>query len=95
MRITDKERAKIKEIFKRWSPDSDVYLFGSMTDMNAKGGDIDLLTLGKTKLGFKEKLEILVDLNIEICEQKYDIVSFTYDDENPFKMHIVQHAILL
>jgi predicted nucleotidyltransferase len=95
MRITKRESEQIKNIVQRYRPLSCVYLFGSRTDDAKKGGDIDILVLAEDRLEIDDKLNILYDLNSEILEQKYDIVSFSYDEHSAFKDHILEHAIKL
>jgi predicted nucleotidyltransferase len=95
LRITEEEKVKIKSIVQRWCPKAQVYLFGSRTHDNALGGDIDLLILADNKISFNEKLDIIVDLNIEVGEQKYDVLSYGFDDTDAFKKHILNSAILL
>jgi hypothetical protein len=46
-------------------------------------------------MDFEVKLDILVDLNIEVGEQKYDVVTYGFDDTDAFKRHILHSAILL
>ncbi len=50
MRITDEMADFIKTGLKKIEPDSKVYLFGSRTDDQAKGGDIDILWLTSEKI---------------------------------------------
>ena len=95
MRLTTAETRLIKQIILGYRPQAKVYIFGSQVDEKARGGDIDVLVLDNVKVDFKTKLEILTDLNLEICEQKYDLVSYSFDDNEPFKKHILQSAILL
>jgi predicted nucleotidyltransferase len=95
LRVNSIEQAKIVEIVKRYAVNADVYLFGSRVYDHKKGGDIDILVLDEKALDFSTKLDILTDLNCEICEQKYDVVSFTLESNEPFKNHILQHAIKL
>ena len=95
MRITEEERGIIKAIIRKSHPNAKIYLFGSRTNDQALGGDIDLLILDHDILSLEEKLDILVDLNTEIGEQKYDLVSYTHNENNAFKVHILNQAILL
>jgi len=95
MRLTSFEITKIKEIVHRYVPKALVYIFGSRVDDSKKGGDIDILIIDDEKVNLDLKLEIIVDLNLEIAEQKYDVVSFDYSDDNPFKSYVLDHAILI
>jgi len=52
-----------------------VYLFGSRTDDNKKGGDIDLyIETNPDKNLIKRKLEMLKILHTKLGEQKIDII---------------------
>lgn len=95
MRITEEERGIIKAIIRKSHPNAKIYLFGSRTNDQALGGDIDLLILDHDILSLEEKQDILVDLNTEIGEQKYDLLSYTHTENNAFKVHILNQAILL
>ncbi len=95
MRITEEEKVKIKSIINKAHPHAKIYLFGSRTDDSKRGGDIDILILDEEKISFEEKLDIIVDLNIEIGEQKYDVVTFGNQEHSAFKSHILNTAILL
>jgi len=55
--------------------DTEVYLFGSRTDLSKKGGNIDLLILTKSKENlFKKKLIFLSKLYKNLGEQKIDVI---------------------
>lgn len=73
MRLSEKEKDIIKTTV--WSFDSvaQLRLFGSRTDDNARGGDIDLLIISKV-LSYREKLLIRSDLKKRLGNRKIDII---------------------
>lgn len=73
-------------------PDADVYLFGSRTDDNAKGGDVDIMVLGKRKLMFEELAAIEWKFISQFGDQKLDILSYTHDEREAFKAVAMQTA---
>jgi predicted nucleotidyltransferase len=72
MRLSKSEQNIIKNTILGFDKDSRIVLFGSRTDDNKKGGDIDLLILSQ-KLTFDDKLKILNKLYVELGEQKIDL----------------------
>jgi len=77
MRITLFEKTIIKSSVKRhFGGNADVYLFGSRVDDNRKGGDIDLYitTDLPTSEIIREKIGLLVDIELGLGEQKVDVV---------------------
>ena len=50
-----------------------VFVFGSRTNLEARGGDIDLLILSE-QITFSDKVSILVELEQRLREQKIDIL---------------------
>ena len=58
MRISKAQIENLKNSILSIQPDSKVFLFGSRIDDNNKGGDIDILILGKRKLNLLENCEI-------------------------------------
>jgi len=73
MRLTKKEIQVIRKHVLQADPHAKIYLFGSRTNDQAKGGDIDLLVISD-KIGFSEKTKIRVGIFSEIEEQKLDLV---------------------
>lgn len=73
MRLSTNEISSIKKNILAFDPDAKIYLFGSRTNDNAKGGDIDVLIISD-KIGFNEKLKITTGIFKEIDEQKLDLV---------------------
>ncbi|MFK0569802.1 nucleotidyltransferase domain-containing protein [Endozoicomonas sp.] len=93
MRLTQQEQQTIKTTITRYDPKARVLLFGSRTDPNKKGGDIDLLVISE-KLGFTHKLNILADLHQQLGEQKIDIL-LDKDGTGDFGKTILPTAIEL
>lgn len=83
MRLTATQRNAVQRIAKKHFGDNvQVLLFGSRTDDRRKGGDIDLLIKAdKELMTYKTRLLFLVDLKLEIGDQKIDVV-FDKSDEN-------------
>ncbi|MBF0208664.1 MAG: nucleotidyltransferase domain-containing protein [Oligoflexia bacterium] len=97
IRLTDQEISSITEVFSKYvQTPSTLYLYGSRTDIDALGGDIDLLlvvpdTKKKQQL-LSLHLDILVDLKQQIGEQKIDLL-IKYEKElevDPFLLSIKQ-----
>jgi len=70
-----------------------VFLFGSRVFDDLKGGDIDIMVLGKRKLTVDEKRSIKVAFLKKFGEQKIDIVSFRWNEPSAFKDLVAQEAI--
>lgn len=81
MRLNENEISVIKSVVKKIDPNAEVKLFGSRTDDNKKGGDIDLLIISD-RIKFSEKISILIKLKEKIGEQKIDIL--IYNPDNAF-----------
>ena len=75
MRLSKDYQKIIKEKFKEFFKDGDIYLFGSRVDDNKKGGDIDLYLVVKNHINlFEKKLKFLSRVKRELGEQKIDII---------------------
>ena len=77
MRISEEEIELIKNLaVKIFGENTKVFLFGSRTADNQKGGDIDLFITNnkKSKLTFSAKIDFLTELKILIGDQKIDVV---------------------
>ena len=73
MRLTPKQQRVIHDAIHRADPDAQVVLFGSRTDHEAKGGDIDLLIISD-RIGMRDEWKIRRDILDEIGWQKLDLV---------------------
>ena len=93
MRITEHEKNVIIEAVKSVDPTAQVWLFGSRTDDNKKGGDIDIGILS-SKVDVMEEIEIRQKICDKIGEQKIDLV-VSKDGQQAFFSHIVTKGILL
>jgi len=94
MRLCEEEVAVLKNKLMTLSLDAKLYLFGSRTDDDAKGGEIDLLVVSDEIT--KRDLRLLrIDFFKHFGEQKLDIVLDDGEFKNPFIRHILKKAILL
>jgi predicted nucleotidyltransferase len=79
MRLSNKEIAAIKEVTRGvFGDNATISLFGSRTDDNKKGGDIDLFIQCKSQISREElyqlKIKFLVRLKKFIGDQKIDVL---------------------
>jgi len=95
MRLEKEKALFLKEKIQENLSDATVFLFGSRTDDTKKGGDIDILVLGTRKLKLNEKLNVQTAFWKQFGMQKLDLVSFTFEDDDPFKRLILLDAIEL
>ena len=95
MRLTDFERTSIKKSFEEVFKSGKIYLFGSRTDDNLKGGDIDLYITTENKDNLIEKkIDFLVSLKRKIGEQKIDVV-ISKDKSKPIEQEAIKKGIEL
>lgn len=95
MRISHEQVDVLKKGIISVLPDAMVYLFGSRVDDNKKGGDIDVMILSNKKISWKERSMIRWHYFGRFGEQKLDIISFTFEEETPFKQIVLQEGIRL
>lgn len=75
MRLSNREIRSIQNAFTTTFGSGEIYLFGSRTNDNLKGGDIDLFIVPATYNDLTEKkIDFLVKLKKSIGEQKIDVV---------------------
>jgi len=78
LRLTQKEiniiKSTAKEIF---GENIKVYIFGSRTNPNKKGGDIDILIKTLNKVSVSQKLNFLAELELKGIERKVDLIVIT------------------
>ena len=79
MRLSPEERRAIVEEIRRKLPDARIYLYGSRADESLRGGDIDLLVVGR---GFEwaDKIDMLIAIKARIGEQRIDLKLVTPEE---------------
>jgi uncharacterized protein len=95
MRLQKEKAEFLSQEIRKILPDAKVYLFGSRADDNQKGGDIDILVIGKRELSFREKSKIRIIFWKNFGEQKIDIATFTEQSNDNFKKVALLSAIEL
>lgn len=93
MRIKTEEIEFVKEMIESILPDASVFVFGSRSSNDLKGGDTDLLVLAERPLSNQEKRNIRIAFYKEFGEQKIDIASFRRDELSVFKDLALLEAI--
>ena len=76
-------------------PDAKLYLFGSRTNDDALGGDIDVMILTEKPVIKAIFRPIRVEFYKKFGWQKLDLVNYTYNDTSVFKELIQTTAIEL
>ena len=78
MRLTEQQQEIIRQVLlKHFGKGSELRLFGSRADDNARGGDIDLYIEPELRAAddiVEAKLNALVELHLALGEQKIDLV---------------------
>jgi uncharacterized protein len=85
MRISEKEIENITVLARiHFGKEVQVFLFGSRTNEQQRGGDIDLYIRnpGGIKLTTRSKINFIGDLIIRIGEQRIDVVLDNQEAEN-------------
>jgi predicted nucleotidyltransferase len=93
MRISEQEKKAIIDAIINTDPGAKIWLFGSRTDDNKKGGDIDIGVLSST-IDVMGEIAIKQNICDEIGEQKIDLV-VSKDGEQAFFKFVVTKGILL
>ena len=91
MRISEYEKNTIIEAVNSIDPDAKVWLFGSRTDDDKKGGDIDIAILSeKINRDIMRKIQVRRFICDKIGEQKIDIVTTSDGREAIFKLAVAE-----
>ena len=91
MRITEHEKNVIIEAVQNIDPVAQLWLFGSRTDDNKKGGDIDIAVLSeKINIDVMQKIQVRQFICNKIGEQKIDIVTSSDGKEAFFRLAVAE-----
>ncbi len=94
MRLTSTEKKAIVETIRAHDPRARIILYGSRVDDSLKGGDIDLVVLSE-KIGFKDKVTILVEIKARLGEQKIDLFISSSQSTDPFFQEAIRKGVAL
>ncbi len=95
MRISAAQQEVLTKAVRSLRPDAEIYLFGSRTNDEGRGGDIDILILCKPKMTLQEKWKVELTFHRAFGEQKIDLLSFEPDEDQPMKRIALRNAIPL
>jgi len=93
MRLSKTDKQTILETIRQSDPDAQIRLFGSRTDDQRKGGDIDLLIISK-KLKYRDKLILRYRLKEKLGDRKIDLV-ITPKPGTAFEKHAMNTSLKL
>lgn len=94
MRLTQNELSTIRSILRHADASGKVWLFGSRTDDNRKGGDIDLFLEAENHLDLKTRLQLQYQLS-SACDTKVDLLVKNPDQANSDIFDIARQGIPL
>ena len=94
MRLSEEERALLKDELAKISPDAKIYLFGSRVDDGKRGGDIDLLIVSK-QLKKRDLRRLRLAFYERFGEQKVDILLEDGSFTDPFIRMVRSQAVPL
>lgn len=95
MRLTLQYAEFLKAEIAALRPGAEVYLFGSRTQDEQKGGDLDILVLSDPRLSWEEAAHIRRRFWAQLGFQKLDLVCFSPSDRNNFRDLVMLDAIRL
>jgi predicted nucleotidyltransferase len=97
MRLTEHEREIIvASIQKRFGPSASVYLFGSRTNDEKRGGDIDLFVRTDLPAGEAQsaKFRAISDIQIALGDQKIDMVLSSFVNEGQLILNEIEREAI-
>ncbi len=94
IRLSPEEIEAIKRIIKKYDQDARIILFGSRTDPEKRGGDIDLIVVSE-KIDDNTRRMIRVELILTLGERKIDLIVTDNPSENLFTKIMAEAGIKL
>lgn len=96
MRLLEAEQNIIIQAVKRFDSQAEIWLYGSRAHDELKGGDIDLLVFS-SKIGFLDKLDVLMIIKQQLGEQKIDLQIYDSKEKgvHPFVTSVLKNAVRL
>jgi predicted nucleotidyltransferase len=94
IRLSPEEIESIKRTIKKYDQDAKIILFGSRTNPEGKGGDIDLIVISK-KIDDNARRMIRVELILTLGERKIDLIVTDNPPENLFTKIMVETGVEL
>lgn len=96
MRLSEFERRSIVDEVKYKAPGALIYLYGSRTDDQLRGGDIDLLVIAP-ELEYGDRVDLLMAIKRKIGEQRIDLKILTPErsSHDEFAQAILPNALQL
>lgn len=82
VRLSENQRRVILRAIRGRDPQAEIYLYGSRTNDEARGGDIDLLVVSE-RIDLLAKLDILGEIHNRLGDRRIDLV-VTADLTQPF-----------
>ncbi len=92
IRLSPEEIESIKRTIKKYDQDAKIILFGSRTNPEGKGGDIDLIVISK-KIDDNARRIIRVELILTLGERKIDLIVTDNPSENLFTKIMVETEV--
>ena len=88
LRLNKEEIKIIKETIYKEFGEGEIYIFGSQTNLNKKGGDIDIYVVPNKKIDLKTKLLTKIKLQDTLLK-KVDIIIST-DKNRPIEKEAIK-----
>ena len=78
IRLSEEEIKKIKETaYEVFGKEVKIYIFGSRSVPDKRGGDIDILIKSSRQISIDEKLSFLAKLELKGIERKVDLITIS------------------
>lgn len=96
MRLSPQTILILKETISKYIKEPKIILFGSRTDDNKKGGDIDILVETKDNISLKTQIKILAECEMKGISRKIDLIFKTpfNKEQSIFKTAIKEGIVL-